>query len=225
MKPQKLKLKVKSIEWLTDKIVVLLFTTVEPDAIEWVPGQHIGIKVADDTSRPYCIYTNSNINNEIGIIVSAGHSGKGADYIKSLSEGDLVDGFGPVGRHKINTDYADSIVFAATGTGIAPMFSILDKMVDDKVESKISLFFGLRDSSDIFMIDLLEGYKVSLPNFNYEIVYSNPEASWEGLSGYVTDVVEAAENTQYYIVGHKNMVIDLKYKLTSNGVSEENIVG
>ena len=62
--------------------------------------------------------------------------------------------------------------------------------------------------------------------FGYKIIYSQPDANWGGLRFYVTDAVEIGDiqNTQYYVVGLKVMVLAMTQKLLDAGVAEENII-
>lgn len=226
MKPQKLQLKVTKINWLTDKVIDVSFDMVEPKQIEFVSGQHISLIVGENTSRPYCLYTSPSNDTSVGITVSAGHDGLGANYLKNLKVGDEVDAFGPVGRLALSSEHKDKIVFVTTGTGISPLISMLYSLVEQNVSSDIDLYFGLRNEEDLFYEDKLQDFKNSLKNFDYKLVYSRPSEDWTGLTGYVTDHIEPedAQNTQFYIVGHKSMVESLKEKLLGLGVPEDNII-
>jgi Na+-transporting NADH:ubiquinone oxidoreductase subunit F len=224
VKPIPLKLKVVDKNWISKKVIKLVFEVLEPIDFEFLPGQHISIKVAEQIARPYTIASNP-MDNEITLAVSASHAGVGADYLKGLRVGDSVEGMGPLGNFTLDEDMLDNVVMVASGTGIAPLLSMLYVLSDKKVDNNIKLYFGVRDEDELFFEEEIKQIQANLPNFSYEICLSAPAESWIGNKGYVNDFVEITdpENTQVYLCGVKEMVSMLKEKLANEGVPEENI--
>ena len=226
MAPQRLKLRVKETSWLNHRVLQVVFELLEPKEISFIPGQHISVIIGDVT-RPYCLSSDCRVGGEIAISVSAAHEGLGSNFLRSLKVGDEIEALGPLGRLKLAQVHKPNIVFIGTGTGVSPMVSMLTELNHQKVQSNITLFFGLRNKEDMFFEKELENLKTLLPNFDYKFVYSEPKEGWDGLRGYVTDVVDGvidAQNTQYYVIGHKGMVFDVIHKLVTGGVAEENII-
>ncbi len=228
MTPQNLKLEVEKLEWLSKKVLFVEFLLIDPQEVSFIPGQHISLIVAPGITRPYCMNSDSRIKNKLSIAVSVAHKGIGSNFLKNLKTGDEVEALGPLGRLKLKEEHKPHIIFIATGTGVSPMISMLTELRHQNCQSEMLLYFGVRNSTELFYIDKLEEFKQTLPNFDYKIVYSRPEEDWQGLTGYVNDVMDFenldSQNTQFYIVGHKDMVTTIKQKLNLNGVSEENII-
>ena len=225
MTPQRLKLRVKETSWLNHRVLHLVFELIEPKSISFIPGQHISIIIGNVT-RPYSLSSDSRIRNEVSISVSAAHEGLGSDYLRNLKVGDEVEALGPLGRLKLSENHKENIVFIATGTGVSPMISMLTELLHQNCQSNIMLYLGLREKQDNLFIAELENFKKTLPHFSYKIIYSQPDANWGGLRFYVTDAVEIGDiqNTQYYVVGLKVMVLAMTQKLLDAGVAEENII-
>lgn len=224
--PQRLKLKVKDIKWLTKKVINLEFDLVEPKELDFLPGQHIGIIVDDGISRPYCMNSDPRDAKSIGITVSAGHDGVGSNFLKNLKIGDEVDGIGALGRLVLAEAHKDNILFVGTGTGMSPMISMLKEIENLQLKSKIRLYFGIRNKDNMLFEKELERFKGKLSNFDYEIVMSKPDDGWGGLVGYVDEHVKVddPENTQAYVIGHGKMVVKVVEDLLEAGLKEEDII-
>jgi Na+-transporting NADH:ubiquinone oxidoreductase subunit F len=181
--------------------------------------------VSDKDVRPYSPASNPSEGQKLFIAVSAAHKGIGSDYFKKLSVGDLVEGFGPLGRFILREELAENIVMVASGTGLSPILSMLSVLADKKISNNIRLYFGVRDENELFFVDELDKLQKLLPNFSYEICLSSPSDLWLGNKGYVNDYVkiENPDKTQVYLCGVKEMVETLREKFAKDGVPEENI--
>jgi CDP-4-dehydro-6-deoxyglucose reductase len=111
-----------------------------------------------------------------------------------------------------------------TGTGIAPIKSMLDqfeanpKLVKDK---NIYVLNGARQQEDLF-------WKPDYKNFfvRYIAVLSRSANNWTGGKGYVQDVLLQEnldlKNTQVYACGSNNMINSAFEVLTAQGLIENN---
>lgn len=224
--PQKLKLKVKETKLLTKKVIDIKLDLIEPGEIDFIPGQHVGIIVGDKIARPYCMYSDAEDKGNIGIAVSVGHDGIGANFLKNLKVGDEVDAVGPLGRLIIAEKHKDNIIFVCTGTGISPMVSMLLQMEKIELKSKIRLYFGVRNKENMLFEEELKRFKEELADFDYDVVMSKPDDGWEGLVGHVDEHVKVddPENTQAYVIGHGSMVSKMVEDLKNMGIKEEDII-
>jgi cytochrome-b5 reductase len=86
--------------------------------------------------------------------------------------------------------YADlevkNIGMLAGGTGITPMFQILQAAHKNKDVSSFSLIFGNKTAKDILMKDDIDQiHKSKTFDFNLNYLIDKYEEGWEGLTGYV----------------------------------------
>ena len=223
-KPRPIKLKVVGNEWLNHKVVKVDFEVLEPTDFDFIAGQHVSLRIGEMQARPYSIFSNLSDKKHFSIVVSAGHHGLGANFLKNLKPGDEITGLGPLGRFYIRPNHKPNIIFYASGTGLSPIFTILNQMVLDGVKSKISLHWGLHSKDDIMITDKLDALKSKL-NFSYEIYLSKPPTDWNGNTGYVTKDLALVEDAQYYIFGVDEMVVAVKDGLKRLGVKEEDVIG
>lgn len=225
MKPQKLQLKVRNVQMLNQKVIKVDFQVDVPKDFTFEPGQHISIKTDDKNARPYSIYSDY-INPElISIIVSVGHSGVGADFLKKLNKWDKVEALGPLGKFRFPESPKENILMFASGTGIVPIITMLNNLKNTNPKIHITLYFGVKDEESMFLkenTDVLEDY---LTDFDCEIVYSQPKIHTGAHEGHVQDYLKIndLENTQVVACGHSEMVSDIKKIAEEAGLKDEDI--
>ena len=109
-------------------------------------------------------------------------NGELSDYwFKDAKPDDLLRLRGPYGTFFLRESKKD-IIFLATGTGIAPVKSMLDNLEKSKNidDLNIYLIWGGRKASDLYL-DFSNKYKNL--NLKYIPVLSRPDSSWHGSVG------------------------------------------
>jgi CDP-4-dehydro-6-deoxyglucose reductase len=112
------------------------------------------------------------------------------------------------------------LVFLATGTGIAPVKSMLESLAQcrfDQRPKSITVLWGGRHAQDLYLnVDEIIG------EFSYIPVQSRPANDWTGAKGYVQDVLLDAKpdltNTVVYACGSDAMIHSAKTRLVEAGL-------
>jgi len=229
---QNFKFKVKEKKQLAGQVFFYVLELVEPAKIEFKAGQFLNIKIGENIWKPYSICSAPYLKNKIELVVDVSPAGKGSAFFEKLHVGDEVLGNGPFGTFVVHETTGD-LVFIATGSGIAPVRSMIRDMEiwrygDTKKNKpiKITLFFGLRYVTDIYFFDEFEKLAKENSNFRFYGTLSKPDARWQGLRGRVTAHLEKLENStnkDYYLCGNPETVNALKIYLVTCGVNENNI--
>jgi Na+-transporting NADH:ubiquinone oxidoreductase subunit F len=147
------------------------------------------------------------------------------DYLR---EGEELTINGPYGEFYLRDSDSD-ILFISTGSGLAPIRAILQKMAQDHNPRKATLFFGARTREHLFFYDGLRELEKTLPNFTFVPTLSRPteEDQWEGERGRVTDLIEKYipdhADIEAYICGSPAMVESCEASLEQKGVPQERI--
>lgn len=210
---------------LNDRVVEVTLAMQSPPNIHFLAGQFVSVQVTEKSFRSYSIASNSSQTNTLQIIVSIAHDGIGSTFLRNLKIGDHVTCIGPSGRFVLPERPAHELVFIVTGTGIAPILSMLDELKTQKCQSSMHLLFGIRDMTELFAIDRLEEFQNSLPQFDYTICFSQtvPEHIAHAVEGRVTDHIHYSPEAEYFLCGHPFMVRDASDLLIKNGVPETQI--
>ena len=85
---------------------------------------------------------------------------------------------------------APEYVFLATGTGIAPLISMIRTLLHKNVRVPITLYFGFRYPSQFMYQQELESLARQHSNFKMEIIASRPDSSWKHHKGHLQDALQ-----------------------------------
>ena len=146
-----------------------------------------------------------------------------SDYwFSSARVNDLLRIFGPYGSFYLKPNKTSTLLFLATGTGIAPIKSILEEMNQQKrrySKEKVYLLWGNRSSKNIYWKPKFEFLDVSVFN-----ILSKKDPKWTGHLGYVQDYIEKLNldinNLNVYACGSINMIRDSKKRFIDLGLLE-----
>lgn len=222
---QNLKFRVREKRQLAEQVFFYVLSLEEPAEINFKAGQFLNIKINNTDWKPYSICSAPPIKKEIEIVVDVSPKGEGSVFFEKLKKGEEVLGSGPFGTFTISKSHNDC-VFIATGSGIAPIRSMISDLLENKSKKKIMLFFGVRHNNDIYFFKEFEDWEKQYPNFKFYGTLSKPEEDWKGLRGRVTEYLEKIgdfQQKEYYLCGAPETVNALKIYIVSSGVKEENI--
>lgn len=200
---------------------------VKSENFSFKPGQYVIFHIPHPEKvlrRSYSISTPPSDRRHFEVCVRAVPGGYGSNYVHRLRPGDKLKVEGPYGDFVLQEQSSKKILMIATGTGLAPIKSMLLHLLDTRSSRKIRLLFGNRYEADVFHTDLFRGLRAHYPEFSYEMTLSapNPER-WSGHRGRVTQLVEKlvsladAQDTEAYLCGGQEMIQDCKEILLKKG--------
>ncbi len=209
---------------------------LEPAAgITFVPGQYLQLQVPsyDGSARPefraYSIASDAAEHGRVVLMITKVEGGIVSTFVHDhLREGDELVARGPFGDFHL-LDSERDILLIATGSGLAPILSILFQIEREGIGRKTTLFFGGRGARDIFCRDELAGFEERLENFTFlpALSQDGPEEGWTGERGRVTSLIEKyvadGAPVDVHLCGSPPMVracIDL---LARKGIAADNI--
>lgn len=206
------------------------FDLIEPKEIIFKPGQYVMLKVPSNNgpvSRLYSIASQNTLTSSFDLIIEIVPGGLASDYLFSLSEKTEVIFQGPAGMFGLKENDRTKI-FLITGTGIAPVRSILSSRLED-LKQKYFLFWGLKKYSDIYLFDEFKrcNLKICLSREqNLGIVPENDKKYFE--IGHVDSCFKKQFSSDlnsfdFYLCGGRLIVESLKQFLLSKNVLLENI--
>ncbi len=206
---------------------------VESGEITFSPGQYMIFHVPGINQiirRSYSISSSPSDKTHFEICVRAVSGGFCSNFIHRLRPGDCMQVEGPYGDFRLHDGSQRDLLMIATGTGIAPIKSMLLSLLGQTGRRRIRLFFGLRNVSDLFYTKMLSDMRETHPWFEPTIILSQPDpVGWPGLRGRITDLIreqvslEEASYTDAYLCGGRSMIEDAKRLLIQKGMSVEQI--
>lgn len=217
---------VARIEDLTHDVRVIEVRLREPGVISFEAGQFVSFKIEKDglrfpLTRVYSIASPPSRNSELELLFNRVPDGPGSSFLFGLRVGDTISFDGPAGTFVVR-DYPDrDLLFVATGTGIAPLRSMLQAKLREP-SRPIRLLWGLRSEPDLYYQDELRTLADRHPQFSFQVTLSRPLADWTGATGYVQELVRAEVNNvdhlAVYVCGNSAMIKEVVAILRSLGV-------
>jgi CDP-4-dehydro-6-deoxyglucose reductase len=160
--------------------------------MRFVAGQYVELLLKDNVRRAYSIANAPQVTGVIDIELHVRHTPGGlfTDRVFStLKERELLRFEGPLGTFFLREDSAKPIVFVASGTGFAPIKSMLEYAFERGIERSrpMTLYWGCRAKRDLYMLDLPAQWAREHGNFTFVPVLSDPapEDAWSGRTGFV----------------------------------------
>jgi|HubBroStandDraft_6_1064221.scaffolds.fasta_scaffold144411_3 ferredoxin-NADP reductase len=143
----------------------------------------------------------------------------GTKFIVSRSRGSFI----------LHRDITRPAVFLAGGIGIAPIRSILQQAVLERLPHKLYLFYSNREADDAAFIEELEGMTAQNPNFTLvPTVTGHKTLAWPYEKGHINREMLRRYllglcGPVYYIAGPSEMVTAMTNLLNSSGVTEDDL--
>ncbi len=214
--------RISQINYLTAEIIQIKLRLPPSSDFRFLSGQYIEIIGTNGIRRSYSLANSSITNNEIELHIRKVKNGIMSKYwFEQARLNDLLRLNGPLGTFFLRDVSELHLIFLATGTGIAPIFSILrslKKISDEQQPSKISVLWGSRHPEDLYLSAADFGDRV-----HFIPVLSRPPRTWSGAKGYVQNVLLSSKSnfadSAVYACGSENMIHDAKKQLVAFGLS------
>lgn len=220
--------KVVGVEHLTHDIQ---HVTVEIEGVpfEFSPGQYAQVTFQGQPPRDYSMASAPG-STSVEFFIRKEKDGSVSQFVyDSLKAGDDVSIKGPFGVSYLRTQHKGSIWAAAGGSGLAPIKAILDDALSRGMAQPISLYLGVRDEKDLYLVDYFKGQAEAHPNFSFVPVLSEPSGETAWRTGFVADVMAeditanggTLDGSKAYLAGPPVMVETVVEVLTGNGLDRE----
>ncbi len=156
--------------------------------------------------------------------------GRFSNYLCDLPPGSTIRFAGPFGFFTLPERLERNLVFVATGTGIAPIRSMLQELFAPgrAPEREVWLIFGVRYPETILYRSEFEQLAAAHSNFHFWPTLSRAPESWTGRRGHVQPHLEAlcrdrVGRLDIYVCGLKLMVDDVRARLKTMGFDRKAI--
>ena len=230
------RVRVESIQDLTPEIKSIGLSILSPqEGITFKAGQYVQFEVprykltSGPEYRAYSISSDADEHHSLELVITKVAQGAVTTYVHDyLKEGEELRLTGPYGNFYLKNSDRD-ILFIATGSGMAPIKSMLHQAEHLKIRENIQFFFGARTRKDLYYQEELEAWLKTIPNFSYVPTLSRPteEDQWQGEKGRVTHLIEKyvpeGVSIDVYICGSPAMVDSCVEILKKKRIPEDRI--
>lgn len=204
---------------LASDVYEFVFELIEPSTIDFQAGQFVLIyatnpMTGERISRAYSIASAPSQNHELHIVIAIIKTGTLTPILDTLEIGHELQIQGPFGHFTLKSPADRELVFVATGTGIAPFYSMIQTLLSQSDTRPMHVYFGVRREKNIFCQREFETLANHHPNLHFTLTLSQPSDAWKGSQGRVTTILSRQSfnpaTTDVYMCGGKDMIDDVR---------------
>lgn len=203
----------------------------KPANFNFLPGQFIDIEIEVKDCDERCnkrTFSLSSSPTEKYLMITTRRGVSKCKHTLENSVGKKIIVKGPYGKFVLNEDNSIPAAFITGGIGITPLRSMIKYATDKKLKKKITLVYSNKNSQDITFKKELDAWSQKNPNLTIIYTITAYENNWTGKTGridekMIRELVSNLDNTEFYIVGPAQMVLDMKKMLKDLGIEEVKI--
>lgn len=180
--------RIDSLERLADDVVRVTLRLPPRSPFRFLAGQYVDVTSPAGVKRSYSIASAAHAPEKVELQIRRVDGGVlSAYWFEQAKPNDLLRFNGPLGTFFLRPVAGLDVIFLATGTGIAPIMSMLMQLgampAGDRPRS-VTLYWGGRHREDHYLdpSPLLDGLR-------YVPVMSRGDVDWHGARGHVQDVL------------------------------------
>lgn len=160
--------------------------------VKFRAGQYLQVIMDDGERRSFSMANPTSEKDGAQLHIRQVPGGRFSDAIVSgLKVGDSLRVELPFGDFFLREDGEKPILLIATGTGFAPIKSIVEDALKRGVRRPMTLYWGARTQADLYMAELPMRWAAQHPFFTFVPVLSEGGADWRGRRGLVHEAALA----------------------------------
>lgn len=233
------KLQIKEIKRETTNAVSIVFsipTELKP-VFQFIAGQYVNLKLTlngEEIRRAYSICSSPK-SGELRIAIKSVKNGLFSKFAnENLKAGDILEVSQPEGRFifEPNTEKQKNYIGFAAGSGITPVLSILQSVLEDEPNSTFVLVYGNKTPIETIFHDQLHELQLKyVGRFFVHYVYSQTKVENELFGridkANVNFVLKSKHKEivfdKYYLCGPEDMINLVSLVLKEHNVADKNI--
>ena len=179
--------RVQKMERVTEDVIILGLKLPANERLQFLAGQYLEFLLKDGTRRSFSMGNAPHDDELLQLHVRHVAGGQFTDHVfGKMKERDILRFEGPQGTFFLREDSTKPIVLVASGTGFAPIKSIIEHALHKDIRRPMTLYWGGRRPNDLYMSALAEGWAAQ-GRITYVPVISDalPEDNWSGRTGFV----------------------------------------
>lgn len=217
IKVKTLPCRVHKLERVAPNVMVISLKLPTNERLQFLAGQYIDILMKNGKRRSFSLANAPHDDELLQLHVRNYLGGTFAEHVFTrMKERDILRFEGPLGTFFLREDSDKPIIFVASGTGFAPVKSILEHAFHIRnlrgSERQMVLYWGNRTKADLYLADLVGSWQQKHDNFTFIPVLSEAlqTDNWNGRTGLVHQAVledfDSLAGYQVYACGTPAMV-------------------
>lgn len=130
-------------------------------------GQYLQVALPDGSKRSYSMANPPHQSDSLHLHIRHVADGQFTQIVPTLKPGDVLEVQLPYGNFELREDASAPMLCVVGGTGFAPVKSLLDDFVKKRISRPVTLIWGARNASGLYMMSAVERWKRVLPGFRF----------------------------------------------------------
>jgi CDP-4-dehydro-6-deoxyglucose reductase, E3 len=178
--------RVEKMTKLTEDVMVLYLKLPANERLQFLAGQYIDILQKDGKPRSFSLANPPHDDALLELHVRNISGGTFTNHVFSgMKERDILRIKGPLGNFCLHEDSPKPVIFVASGTGFAPVKSVIEHAQHIGFKREMHFYWGVRLQSDFYMLDKVKEWEAQGIKFT-PVVSDEP---WNGRTGFVHQAV------------------------------------
>lgn len=187
-----LPVRVHAVDHLSHDVVRLLLKLPDNQRLQFQAGQYLDFLLADGRRRAFSIANAPHDDAFIELHIRHVDGGQFTDWVfNQMQERAILRIEAPLGSFVLDEQSLRPMLFMGGGTGFAPLKGQIEHAFHTGVERPMVLYWGVRSERDLYLPELPAQWAREHANFRYVPVLSEPDADWQGRTGWVHEAVLA----------------------------------
>jgi len=181
--------RVSQIERISPDVARVKLTVQGAGGFSFKPGQYADVLLRDGSRRSYSMANAPDGEGTIEWHVRAVPDGRFSNHVyRNMKPNDVLRIEGPFGSFVLN-ESSRPLILLASGTGYAPISSLLKAHKDEIMKRGACLYWGGNCEADLYAMEEARALQSANPGFRFVPVLSGTEAGWKGRTGFVHEAV------------------------------------
>lgn len=153
-------------------------------------GQYLRALMPGGDSRNFSMANPPHKNDELELHIRQVPGGAFSQRIlPNLSKGSVLEVEIPYGEFRLSDNDNRTAILLATGTGFAPIKSMVEHWIKAGSERQMHLYWGANTENDLYMAQLAGTWASQFHRFQFTPVVSAASTQWNGRVGFVHKAV------------------------------------
>jgi CDP-4-dehydro-6-deoxyglucose reductase len=220
--------RVHKLDRVAPDVIVMQLKLPASERLQFLAGQYIDFLLKDGRRRAFSIANAPQDDEFIELHIRLVPGGLFTEQVfGTLKERDILRIEGPHGCFQLEELSQKPIILLAGGTGFAPVKSIVEFTIHNRIHRPMTIYWGARDRAGLYLPDLPQQWAAQHAHIRYVPVLSEPTAAdaWEGRTGLVHQAVLAEHNDfsgfQVYACGAPVMIEAARRDFCARGLPAE----
>ena len=188
MPVKKMPCRVQSIEFAAPDVAIVKLQLPANEVLQFKAGQYLEFMLRDGSRRSYSMANAPFQEGSVELHIRHMPGGVFTDHVFShMKAREILRMEAPLGTFFLREDSSKPAIMLASGTGFAPIKSILEQAFSNGVDREFVLYWGARTREELYMIELADKWASEQANFKFIPVLSEPSeaCNWTGRTGFV----------------------------------------